>query len=105
MSNANHLCRILLTLLGPNAELIEAQERPWASATFSGARHIITLRMRLDSADASAPSALLALPDHEFLLPGEIVADCAVTMQRRERSGDGGHGLCSVVELLTIAMD
>ncbi|MEQ1688704.1 MAG: hypothetical protein ABL874_09030 [Sphingopyxis sp.] len=91
--------------LGPNVELIEAQERPWASATFSGARHIITLRMRLEGADAPAPAALLALSDHEFTLPGEIVADCAVTMQRRERCSDGGHGLCCVVELLTIAED
>lgn len=105
MNNANNLCRILLTLLAPGAELIEAQERPWASATFSGARHTVTLKMQLDSADAPVPAALLSLSDHEFLLQGEIVADCAVTTQRRERCSDGSHALCCVVELLTIAAD
>lgn len=105
MSNANRLCRQLLSLLGKGAELIEAQERPWASATFAGARHSVTVRVPLDSADAPLPAILAALPDHEFDLPGEIVADCTVAMQRRERCSDDSHGLCCVVELLTIAAD
>ena len=103
ITGASH--RQLLSLLGPDAELVEAQERPWASATFSGARHSVTLQLRLDSADAPAPAALLTLADHEFALPAEIVADCAVTTQRRERRSDGGHALCCVVELLTVAAD
>ncbi|MEQ1687056.1 MAG: hypothetical protein ABL874_00605 [Sphingopyxis sp.] len=105
MSNANRLCRQLLSLFGPGTELIEAQERPWASATFVGARHSVTVRFPLGSADAPPPTILAALPNHEFDLPGEIVADCTLTMQRRERGTGGGHSLTCVVELLTIGAD
>lgn len=102
---AARLIRALLELLGPEAELVAAHEREWASATFSGARHRIDLRVPLADA-ASAPSpALAALPEHDFALSGEIVADCVLTTQRRERSADGRYWLACSVELLTVAAD
>lgn len=54
-------------------------EKPWASITFSGARH--TLSLRFDGAEAVAGGERLiaVLPDHEFTLPGQLVAEASVT--------------------------
>ncbi len=101
-----HYCRVtLLTMLGPGSELIEAQERAWASATFSGARHKLHLRLPMASAEAPPPAALAALPDHEFDLSGQIVADCIVSHQRREWHPSGQWSLLCQVDILTIAAD
>ena len=104
-NNAGRLCRSVCIALGGTADLIESQERPWASATFSGARHVITVRVPLDDADSPASALLAKLPDYEFDLAGEIVADCVVTMQRHNRDTDGRLWLVCSVELLTIVAD
>lgn len=49
---------------------------PWASVTFTGARHRLTLRA---VASASLDSWLADLPEAEFRLRGHLVADLAVT--------------------------
>ena len=105
INNAARLCRAVCGALGGNADLIESQERPWASATFSGARHIITVRIPVDERDSTVPTLLAKLPDYEFNVPGEIVADCVVSMQRHNRDCDGRLWLLCTVELLTILAD
>ncbi len=104
-STARKLIRTVLPLFGGGAELIEAREREWASATFCGARHVLVLRSRLARADAPAPAALALLPEHQFSLEGEIVADCAVTRVQRTTDADGQSWLTATIELLTIAAD
>ncbi len=158
-NNATRLCQMVCDLIGNGCELVEAQERAWASATFNGARHIFTLRVPIAKDASPAPvalaftlgeargealaftlgeargealaftlgeargealalapgearegairleKALLSLPEHEFSLPGEIVADCIVSTQRRERCGSGRLWLVCTIELLTIAAD
>lgn len=99
------IIRQILGHIGPTCELVHAAEREWASATFAGARHIISLRLLLTPADAPAPAALAALPDHEFRLCGEIVADCTVSHGARESAGAGSAWLPCQVELLTINAD
>lgn len=91
-------------MLPSGSELLHAHEREWASATFSGARHSLDLRIPLAAPDSGAPSVLAALPDHEFDLVGEIVADCVVSLGRRETGVEGCWLLCRI-ELLTIAED
>ena len=58
--------------------IAEARSTPWASATFEGARHAVTLE--LAGADASERAARLrdALPEMEFALPAHLVADIVV---------------------------
>ncbi len=146
-NNATRLCQMVCDLIGNGCELVEAQERAWASATFNGARHIFTLRVPIAKDASPAPvalaftlgeargealaftlgeargealalapgearegairleKALLSLPEHEFSLPGEIVADCIVSTQRRERCGSGRLWLVCTIELLTIVAD
>lgn len=102
---AQRLLAQLAILLGPGMELIMAHEREWASATFSGARHSFAIRLPLSGAAAPAPMALTQAPDHEFELPGAIVADCAVTVQQRTRDSAGQHWLDIQIELLTVVAD
>ncbi|WP_106638846.1 hypothetical protein [Allosphingosinicella vermicomposti] len=56
----------------------ELSSRPWASATFSGARH--KLALRLDGVDAEEVATRFAagIEAAEFALRGHIVADIAV---------------------------
>lgn len=99
---AARLVRTVVGGIGPQATLLKADEREWASATFSGARHGLDLVITLPAADTPPPAFLGRLPEWEFDLPGEIVADCAVTLAQRERRADGLWQLPCRVELLTI---
>ena len=53
-------------------------ERPWASVTFSGTRHTIALGFAGDDAIAAGERFIAALPEHEFALNRQLVADAAV---------------------------
>lgn len=104
-ATAARLIRQLLILAGPMVELVQATEREWASATFSGARHAISLRIPLDHSAAATPAFIAALPDHEFDLPGQIVADCVVAQQKRELDPAYCTWMTVTIELLTIGAD
>lgn len=53
----------------------------WASATFTGARH----ELQISAAASPALDAWLGgLCEHEFRLPGHVVADLTVASARRE---------------------
>lgn len=72
------LLEAVLLLAGKEGELISHAERPWASATFSGTRHTFTLSFTGADAVAAGEEFIAALPDHEFVLPGRLVADAGV---------------------------
>jgi len=94
----------VLDLLGPDATLISAEQYDWASATFGGARHVIAISLALPSADAPEPPILEMLPDHEFPLDRQLVADCLVKIGDRYEDEDGWH-LDITIEMLTINID
>ncbi len=72
------LLKAVLDLAGPQAELVGHGERDWASATFSGSRHDISLCfVGFDAADAGE-GFIAALPDHEFMIPRYLVADARI---------------------------
>lgn len=60
------------------AELLRHAERNWASATFAGTRHNVTLAFIGAEAIAAGEALIEALPDHEFAIPGQLVADASV---------------------------
>lgn len=72
------LLSALLTLAGGKAELLRHAERPWASVTFSGTRHTIALAFSGMDAVAAGELFIAALPDHEFAIPRQLVADAAI---------------------------
>lgn len=72
------LIEAILALAGGKAELAHHIERGWASVTFSGTRHTMSLVFTGDEAVAAGEHFIAALPDHEFTIPRQLVADAVV---------------------------
>lgn len=68
----------VLDLAGPRAEVLHHREQPWLSATFTGTRHAIALAFSGSEAIADAEAYIAALPEHEFTIPRQLVADATV---------------------------
>lgn len=78
-STAERLLRTVREISGPHAEVISHDETPWASITFSGARHRLVLRFAGSEAVSDGENFIAVLPELEFKLRGRLVADAAVT--------------------------
>ena len=74
----------ILKLAGGQAEVLRHQERPWASVTFSGSRHTVTLRFAGADGAEAGEAFIAALPEHEFTLADQLVADAAVVAVEQE---------------------
>ncbi len=72
------LLNALLELAGGKAGLLRHAERAWASVTFTGTRHDVTLAFTGPDAVAAGEAFIAALPDHEFAIPRQLVADATV---------------------------
>lgn len=79
-----HLLSEVLQLAGPRVEFLRHSERPWASATFSGSRHHIALAFTGSGAVEDGERFIAALPDHEFAVPRQLVADATVASAGHE---------------------
>jgi hypothetical protein len=67
---------------GPAVAVERNETKGWASATFSGARHRLTIVAR---ATPRLDCWLAALPEAEFALRGHLVADVTVaSVERRD---------------------
>ena len=76
---ADRLRDALLALSEHRGQLLAQSERAWASITFAGARHGFTLLFAGEDAVAAGERFIAALPDHEFALAGQLVADATIT--------------------------
>jgi hypothetical protein len=76
---ADRLREALLELAQGEATILSHAEKSWASVTFSGARH--RLELMFDGAEAieAAERFIVFLPEHEFDILGQLVADATVT--------------------------
>jgi hypothetical protein len=83
------------------ATLVRHREQPWASVTFSGTRHSVTLAFAGPEAIAAGERLITALPDHEFSVRGQLVADTAVT----EVEHTSGHDERLVVTCELLLLD
>jgi len=72
------LLSALLELAGGRAELLRHSERRWASVTFSGTRHTVLLAFCGPDSVTAGEIFIDALPEHEFTIPRQLVADAAV---------------------------
>lgn len=79
---ANQLLAALDSLGGGAGALLRHEERPWASITFSGARHTLTFRFAGDAAVAASERFIAGLAEHEFAIPRFLVADATITAVR-----------------------
>ena len=90
----------LASLAGPGLQLLSHCERPWCSATFSGARHGFRLSFEGIEAVAAGEAFIAALPDHEFQVRGRLVADATITAAEHDLMA--GPRLTIVADLLVL---
>ena len=94
---ATQLARALIASAGAAGcpvAIAEADLTRWASVTFAGARHMLTLT------GAACPALsrwIAALPEAEFALRGHLVADLSVEAIRRD-----GAEMRVMLEVLTV---
>ena len=99
----HQVLRALMELGGGAGELLLHSQRDWASATFAGSRHRFTLDYAGMEPIERAEDLIAALPDHEFRIPGQIVADAAVVAVEHRALPE--PGLTLTCELLLLAED
>lgn len=77
IARSGRLLRALAQLL-PNAELSLIHERPWHSLTFCGVQVCISVTVAPRYHADAMTRFVQNLPEHEFDLCGQLVADIAV---------------------------
>ncbi|MDZ4276951.1 MAG: hypothetical protein U0995_12980 [Erythrobacter sp.] len=78
-TTADRVRSALMALTGSAGTLITHEEKAWASITFSGTRHEVVLEFCGAEAVAHGEDLIECLPDHEFTIPGQLVADATIT--------------------------
>jgi len=76
---SDHLREALLALAQGKAAIFSHNEKRWASVTFAGARHCLKLAFEGAEAVEAGELFIALLPEHEFAILGQLVADAAVT--------------------------
>lgn len=79
---------------GIKLSVMSAASTSWASVTFSGARHQLTV---MAPATVSLEAWLAGLPEAEFRLRGHLVADLVVANEPRV-----GEQAAATLEILTV---
>ena len=77
-SAADKLRTALLILAEHQGQLITHTEKSWASITFAGTRHSVSLLFAGEDAVEAGERFVATLPDHEFAIPGQLVADAGI---------------------------
>lgn len=78
-TTTDRLREALLALAEQRGEVLIHREKAWASITFAGTRHTLSLRFTGSEAVAAGERFVAALPEHEFAIPGQLVADATVS--------------------------
>lgn len=90
--------RVHFVHLGAAVAIESLASRPWASVTFSGARHRLALCIPGPGAAAAADAFLDGLAERDFALAGHVLADIALV----ERC-DEDEQVRLILEALTVA--
>lgn len=72
------LADALVGLAGGHGSIVTHSEKSWASITFAGARHRVELVFEGEEAVEAGECFIAFLPEHEFAIRGNLVADAAV---------------------------
>ena len=76
---ADRVRAALMELTGGTGTVLAHAETAWASITFSGTRHEVVMEFCGADAVAAGEALIEQLPDHEFTLPGQLVADATIS--------------------------
>jgi hypothetical protein len=77
-SASDRLRDALLEMTSGHARIASHSETAWASITFAGTRHRLKLLFEGTDGIAAGEALIEALPEHEFSIPRQLVADAAV---------------------------
>jgi hypothetical protein len=77
-TTADRVRDALMMLAEGRASLLSHEEKAWASITFSGTRHEVMLDFDGCEAVEVGEEFIAALPEHEFRIPGQLVAEATV---------------------------
>ena len=77
-STSDRLRDALMALGSSAGTLARHDETPWSSITFTGTRHELAIEFEGHAAVEAGESFIEALPEHEFRIPGQLVADASV---------------------------
>lgn len=99
-TTADRVREALLALAQGRANLLSHEETAWASITFSGTRHTLMLDFDGREAVEVAEQFIADLPDHEFRIPGQLVADATVSAVDHRFAGTGERMIVTAVLLL-----
>lgn len=78
-SSGDRLREALLALADHRGQILSHTERAWASITFAGARHTVAMLFAGQEAVDAGERFIEALPEHEFAIPQQLVADATIT--------------------------
>jgi hypothetical protein len=90
--------RAWFTALGAPLTIEALASRPWASITFTGERHRLTLCLPGPGAQAAVDAFLDGLEEREFALRGHLLADIAAAGVEDDAEGQ----VRLVLEALTV---
>lgn len=96
IGRAGGLLRALRTRV-PAADISVIHERPWHSVTFCGTQICLSMTVADSGTQDFAEKLSHLLSEHEFHVPGQIVADIAVT---QAVVADGAH--CLIIDALLL---
>lgn len=88
--------RALQALL-PDAQITVSALRDWRSMTFNGQQLFLSARMTGEDVHQRARIFSEQLPEHEFAIPGQLVADASVVAIR-----EVGDGVAMAIETLIL---
>lgn len=75
---ADRLRTALQELAAGQARIASHREQAWASITFAGTRHRLELMFEGPAGIAAGERFIAELPEHEFDIPRQLVADASV---------------------------
>ncbi|MBO9602671.1 MAG: hypothetical protein J7496_09220 [Novosphingobium sp.] len=78
ISTSDRLRAALQALGGGQMRIASHRETAWASITFAGTRHRLDVLFEGVEGVAAGETFIEALPEHEFAIRGQLVADAAV---------------------------
>ena len=77
-SLSERLRAAIIALADGHGKVAGHSEKSWASITFAGTRHSLQLVFEGCDAVEAGERMIAALPDHEFTIPRQLVADATI---------------------------
>lgn len=78
-TSGERLTEALRELAQGKGTVVRHSERSWASITFAGTRHQVEMLFEGEDLVEVGECFIAFLPEHEFTIPGQLVADAAIT--------------------------